>query len=159
MAATTAPARRTATAVPRRATTTTRRPDLRVVDPRPWRIRRGVVVVAALVFVFGALLASAVFHALLAQGQQRLDHLNSQVSDAQQTYDRQRLEVDRLSAPDRIVSRAEQLGMVTPTTVETITPAPGTGAEIADVPGDNTPAPADANTGYATVKPYLGTDR
>lgn len=154
-----APARRTTSVAPRRAGTTARRPELRVVDPRPWRVRRGVVVVVALVLVFGALLASAVFHALLAQGQQRLDHLNSQVSQAQQTYDRLRLDVDRLSAPERIVSKAQQLGMVTPSTVETITPAPGTGADIGDVPGGNAPAHADANTGYATVKPYLGTDR
>lgn len=153
------PARR---AVPQRAPhREQRRPDLRVVRSRTRarRPRRGVIVGGALVVVFGALLASAVFHALLAQGQQRLDHTDQKVSQAQDRYDRLRLELDRLSAPARIVNEAHRLGMVQPDSVQTVTPPPGAGEAVPDVAGAVSSDPALTGTGYTTVKPYLGADR
>jgi cell division protein FtsL len=116
-------------------------------------------VVLSIGIVFGALLASAVFHALLAQGQQRLDRVDQQVTQAQQDYDRLRLNVDRLSAPERIVSEAERLGMVAPGKVQPITPAAGAGASVPNVPGVDAPTSGQGTTGYTKVKPYLGVDR
>lgn len=137
------------------------RPELRVVG-RPGSRRWGRVAVAlAVVVVFGALLASAVFHALLAQGQQRLDRLNEHVSQAQGRYDDLRLMVDRLSAPERVVARAQQLGMISAKDIRPLTPAPGAASRLplgAGTGGNDAPSGpgADSSTGYRRVKPYLG---
>lgn len=108
--------------------------------------------------VFVALLASAVFHALLAQGQQQLDHLDQQINQAEQRYDQLRLQVDLLSAPARIVSEASRLGMVTPAQVQPVTPPPGAASEIAGggSSGANDQTTNDTITGYQAVKPHLG---
>ncbi len=116
------------------------------------------MICAGLLFVFGSLLASAVFHALLAQGQQRLDRLDHRVSVAQQRYDQLRLQLDQLSAPQRIIDEATKLGMVAPADVQTITPPPGSGYDKGDR-NDAAATQAAANTDYTAVKPYLGTDR
>ena len=154
---TAAPAR-TRTA-PQRTPSRPARPELRVVDRRRRRPRRGLVVVGSMIVVFTALLATTAFHALLAQGQQNLDRTNAKVTAAQQRYDQLRLEVDQLSAPDRIVSEAENLGMVTPSKVQPITPAPGAGATVPNVPGADGPSASSGSSDYPAVKPYLGVDQ
>lgn len=150
-----------ATAVPvrRHAPARETRPDLRIVGRRRRRPSRGAVLIIAMTVVFCALLASAVFHALLAQGQQQLDRTDRHVNTAQQRYEKLRLQVDDLSSPQRIVSAAQNLGMITPDKVETITPAPGSGAAVPNVPGVDAPPTGDANAGYTAVKPYLGSDQ
>ncbi|MFN8035897.1 MAG: hypothetical protein U0V73_08190 [Acidimicrobiia bacterium] len=75
---------------------------------------RAVVMLTGLVSV-ALLLAGVSLHVKLAESQFRLDHLNARVSAEQLRYERLRLEVAQLSAPDRIVSTAkQQLGMVQP---------------------------------------------
>jgi cell division protein FtsL len=136
------------------------RPELRVVQAPARRYRtRAVVAGLAIVVVFVALLASAVFHALLAQGQQRLDKINQNVATQQEQYEHLRYQVAQLSAPQTIVGEATDLGMVQPTERTLLTP-PATAANPAA--GDATAsrgAGASPWAIYTQLKPYLGSGR
>lgn len=71
-------------------------------------------------------LALVYFHVILAQRQFAIDHLQSQVQQAQSSYQQQRLDVAELGSPAHIVATAEgQLGMVQPANVTYLTPAGG----------------------------------
>jgi cell division protein FtsL len=89
---------------------------LRVVAPGE-RARRRLtpklgVVLTGLVFVM--LFAIATAHTLLVQNQIRLDDLDAQLSTEQARYQELRKEVAEMESPARIVSAAEELGMVAP---------------------------------------------
>jgi hypothetical protein len=77
------------------------------------------------------------FHVVLAQRQFTLDRMNSQVQQAQATYQDRRLQVAGLQSPQHIISTAEgQLGMWQPSNVTYLDPsgggsAQGTGASLA----------------------------
>jgi len=125
---------------------------LRVVAEPRRRSRRRVLSFFVLVAFFVILFGTATFHVRLVTGQQRLDRLDRQAEAAQAKYDRLRLDVDRLSAPDRIVARARALGMVEagdPTWL-----GPGSAA-ITDGDGHGDSALHD----YLDVKPYLKDDQ
>ncbi len=125
---------------------------LRVVAPPPRRGHRRLLSFFVLVGFFVILLGTATFHVRLVTGQQRIDRLDRQAEAAQAEYDRLRLDVDRLSAPDRVVARARALGMVDaqdPTWL-----APGSPA-ITDG-GDHGGAGLQD---YLDVKPYLKDDK
>ena len=95
--------------------TTPTRADLRLVQAAKKRSRsRQLVGALALVIMFSALLASAVFHSVLVAGQQRLDRLDQRVAKSQQELDRSQLQVAELSSPSRIVAAAKRSGMVVP---------------------------------------------
>jgi cell division protein FtsL len=65
-------------------------------------------------------------HALIAENQFKLDRLQDQATVVQARYEKLRLQVAQLEAPDRIVAVAEgRLGMRQPGSV-TYLPAPGT---------------------------------
>lgn len=51
------------------------------------------------------------FHVMLAQSEFQLDRLSRQTAVAQRRYEQARLIAAQLGAPDRIVARAETLGM------------------------------------------------
>jgi len=88
-------------------------------------------------------------HALIAQDQFQLDRLQAQVSAAQTSYEKLRLQVAQLEAPARIVSVAEShLGMRQPGSI-TYLPAPVTSQ------GTVTARYGDAD--WPVVKPYLST--
>jgi cell division protein FtsL len=91
-----------------------------------------------------------VLHVMVAQGQLELDHLNRQTTVAQQQYERLRLEVAQLSAPSRIATRAQQLGMVPggPSTFVTVPDASGPAAQS---------TPSNSTEDYQKVKPHLET--
>jgi len=77
------------------------------------------VAAAAAVLVFG--LVS--FHVILSQGQLGLDRLEAQVAKEQARYQRLRLHVAELEAPDRVVTVAQdRLGMVPAPEVVYLTP-------------------------------------
>jgi hypothetical protein len=60
----------------------------------------------------------------MAQGQETLDHLRVQTSDAQVADAKLRLEVAQLESPARIVSVAEQrLGLAPPDSIKYIAPS------------------------------------
>jgi hypothetical protein len=164
--AATVPARRP---VNRRATTVAprsrpqpqpqRRPDLRLVDDarlsaaarrRRARLVMGVVAVVTT----GCLFALAACNAMLVSGQGRIDHLQTEVREAQARYSANRLKVAELESPDRIVRVAQQrLGMVPPPGVKYLSPS----ESVADEVGRPvTPAQTDeGGRPWATVKPYL----
>jgi cell division protein FtsL len=160
------PATRRSVAVPQpqwTPATRERRPQLRVVDePTRRRLSLGVVTTLVVGAVFAVLFGLVVFHTLLLQNQQKLDHLNTQVSDAQGKYQSLRLQVAQLEAPQRIIDVATQkLGMVPPDGTTYLTPAAGSGASTnaGANQGDpsTTAAPShDEAAAWPLVKPYLG---
>jgi len=125
---------------------------LRVVDERAAKrerqVRRGIVLfgLVSVVSVF----VVVVLHVMVAQGQLQLDRLNRETTGAQQQYERLRLEVAQLSAPSRIATRAQQLGMVPggPSTFVTVPDASGPAAQS---------TPSSSTEDYQKVKPHLET--
>jgi cell division protein FtsL len=107
------------------------------------------------VLTVGTIFGAAIFHVLLIQSEFRLDHLNKEAAKEKTRYEKLRLDVAQLSAPERIVATAQQrLGMVVPPQVAYLmAPAP-TDAATPDDPA----APSLAG-GWAEVKPHLGTPR
>jgi cell division protein FtsL len=150
-------------------------PDLYVVEPRvdhaARRLRRvRLTAVLAGCFVSAVLFGLVGVHVMLAQGQFRLDRLNARSAVEEAKYQRLRLEVDQLEAPQRIVATAEgKLGMVPPAAVRYLTPASRlTSATPAGV-GRPAPVPAPppaptlaAGAGprdWAAVKPRMVTSQ
>jgi cell division protein FtsL len=139
-----------------------RRPQLRVVEkPATRRLNLGVVTTLVVGAVFAVLFGLVVFHTVLLQNQQKLDHLNTQVSDAQAQYQSLRLQVAQLEAPQRIIDVATQkLGMVPPDGTTYLTPAAGSGlsTNAGANQGDSTAADSsnDETAAWPLVKPYLG---
>ncbi len=135
--------------VPRRETPA-RRPHLRVVEApgRATRRRRRTVVLIGGVVVL-ALFTIVAFHAFLAQSQVAIDNLERKTAAAERAYEEARYEHARLSAPQRIVERAQALGLVAPA-------VPPTAITVEEAPA---PPDATSNTlrGSAEVKATLGT--
>lgn len=165
------PATRRSVAAPqprRTPATRERRPQLRVVDePTPRRLNLGVVTAVAVGAVFAVLFGLVVFHTVLLQNQQKLDHLNTEVSDAQGNYQSLRLQVAQLEAPQRIIDVAtHKLGMVPPDGTTYLTPAAGSGASTdgashagasqGDASNDTAAPSNDEAAAWPLVKPYLG---
>ena len=110
---------------------------------RPLRLALWTTAVLTVGTIFGA----AAFHVLLVQSQFRLDRLNHEAAEQQQRYENLRLEVARLSAPERIVAAAqERLGMVAPPDVSYL---------MAPAPTPGGPAVPSLAGGWSEVKPYL----
>lgn len=129
---------------------------LRVVPPnrgarRALRIspRAGVLLT---ILLFVALFGVAVSHALLIEGQARVDDLDQQVAAEQARYEELRREVAELEAPQRILGEATgKLGMVPagdPAWLSPDEPAP-----TDELPDD--PPPESPDTSAARVKRYL----
>lgn len=124
------------------------RRHLRVVAKPRLRHSRRLLATAALVVMFAVLLGTVAFHVRLVKGQQHIDQLNRQAQQAQDTYNGLRVEVDRLSAPERIIANARKLGMVPADNPVWLAPSSGVGK---DTVGANDPSVRD----YLDVKPYL----
>lgn len=106
-------------------------------------------------------------HVVIAEAQFRIDQLQGQASAAQARYERLRLSVAELGAPERIVSVAEAHGMRQPGS-ETYLPAPATAQPARPRPAkalptgeasaSELPQAVQAPSGDAdwpAVKPYL----
>jgi hypothetical protein len=149
-------------------------PDLRVIEPREDRAGGRRRRIRFALFGAGSFVAVVVFglvgvHVVLAQNQFRLDRLNTTAAGEEARYQRLRLQVDRLEAPQRIVATAEgRLGMVPPAGVIYLTPSPpvtspSPAAGGAPVEGGPTSAPASSTPSttipavgdWAAVKPQL----
>jgi cell division protein FtsL len=103
------------------------------------------------VLTVGTIFGAAAFHVLLVQSQFRLDRLESKASAEQQRYERLRLEVSRVAAPERIVEEAKQrLGMVVPPAVSYL---------LAPAPVGDDPSAAPLERGWSKVKPNLDAKR
>jgi hypothetical protein len=92
-----------------------------------------------------------VFHVVLAQSQLELDHMSNEIAKAQQTYEKRRLAVARLSAPERIIDEARRLGLALPADPPIYLTVPG-----APVPEGDATAPSTATSDWKVVKPHLG---
>jgi cell division protein FtsL len=130
---------------------------LRVVPPaRPSRglgvkltPRAGVILT---VLVFAGLFCVAASHALLIQGQAKVDELDQQVAAEQARYEELRREVAELESPQRILGEATgELGMVT--AGDPVWLSPDEPAPTDDLP-ENEP-PESPDTSAARVKPYM----
>ena len=127
---------------PPRAQIIERRRKRRVAAQRQWRLALSITALLSVIAIFGA----AVFHVMLVQSEFRLEKLDAQATAEQQRYEKLRLEVARLGAPERIVAAAQQrLGMVPPAQVTYITAA---------APSDDTDARPAIGI-WSEVKPYL----
>lgn len=93
-----------------------RRDHLRVVPPpsaRPARRRHtGAIVVVAMGLLFASLLASAIFHGLLASGQTHLDQLDAELQEERTALAQEQMELAHLRSPERIAAEAAAAGMV-----------------------------------------------
>lgn len=146
----------------RRRAGTTGRPPLRVLDraaPARSRYDRRHLRLVAGGLLFAAMLAGNVaVHAQTTQGQFELDRLQTTASQRQARYQQLRLQVAELEAPQRVVARARQLGMVEPDRVTYLTPTASTlaGGPVAgqSPPPASTPE-AQAARSWAAVKPHL----
>jgi cell division protein FtsL len=119
--------------------------------PAPDRPLR-LALLAGAVLTVGTIFGAAVFHVLLIQSEFRLDHLNKEAAKEQASYEKLRLDLAQLSAPERIVATAKQrLGMVVPPQIAYLM-APAAPSATPDDPA----APSLAG-GWAEVKPHLGT--
>lgn len=143
---------------------------LRSVEPtRRRRRRRGpaVPVLVATGIVIVALFALAFMHALLINGQLRLDEARRQIEiEAEEVRVRQ-LEVAQLEAPDRVLDAArDRLGMVVPDEVGYLLPVgvdsavdePVRVAPATVPPTTAAPAPAPPSTDDASSGTDTGTD-
>jgi cell division protein FtsL len=164
MSATTAPQR--ASQLPSRAPRPrpAERPNhLRVVAPSDRARRRltpgmAVLLTAAL---FVTLLAVAVSHTVLVQGQVRLDDLDAQLVEEQARYQQLRTQVAELESPTRIVQAANEMGMVTPDDLQYLQPPAPDVSTVGPTTGDDNEPVADPTVGgapdrtWADVKPLL----
>ena len=124
--------------------------------PAPDRPLRLALLVTAVLTV-GTIFGAAIFHVLLIQSEFRLDQLNKEAAKEQARYEKLRLDVAQLSAPERIVATAQQrLGMVVPPQVAYLmAPAPQDPGSKGAEPDD--PAAPSLVGGWEEVKPHLGT--
>lgn len=147
-----------------------RRPErarhLRVVGPRERTRRRltpaaGIALTAAL---FVTLFAVAVAQTVLVQEQMRLDDLDSKLTTEQARYQELRTAVAELESPERVVTAAEELGMVSPADLVYLQPSsPDPTTTAADgstdagaVAGSGGAGLArDANGSWSEIKPLL----
>jgi len=129
---------------------------LRVVAPSE-RVRRrltpgmAVLLTAAM---FATLLAVAVAHTVLVEGQVRLDGLDSQLVDEQARYQELRTEVAQLSSPERIVHAANEMGMVTPDDLQYLQPPAPDASTVGPTTGDDDEPAADPTVGAETDRPW-----
>ena len=132
---------------------------LRVVDPAATaarRDRRRLAVIAGSLLFAATLAGNVGVHAQTTQGQFELERLEATTRQRQGDYQELRLQVAELEAPQRILARARQLGMIEPARVTYLTPTSKTSTPVR--PGDAAPEAASTNEaaqGWVDVKPHL----
>ena len=111
--------------------------------------------------VFATLLAVAVAHTVLVEGQVRLDELDSQLVQEQARYQELRTKVAQAESPERIVQAANDMGMVTPDDLRYLQPPAPDSSTVGPTTGDDDEPAADPTVGaqpdrpWADVKPLL----
>jgi cell division protein FtsL len=137
-----------ATAPQRREPTTreTPRPALRVV-PRPRGRGVGVVVFLATTALFASLFGLAVFHTMLVQSQSDLDELDAEITEAEATTEQLRLRIAQNESPERILDRAEDIGMTPAEDTVVLDATAGEGDAGGEAPEGSAPDSATADDG------------
>jgi hypothetical protein len=138
-----------------------RAPHLRVVDRdavrRERRVRRAVLPFA--VVSVASIFTAVAFHAFLAQSQFELDRLGRRTVAAQRRYEQDRLVVATRAAPEQIVKRARELGMVPAASVRYLSPPPPEGGQASAASAASEASGADTSSTLAQqwgkVKPHL----
>jgi cell division protein FtsL len=97
--------------------------------------------------LFATLLAVAVSHTVLVQGQVRLDDLDAQLVAEQARYQVLRTKVASLESPDRIVEAAEAQGMVIPDDLVYLQPSAPDASAVGPTTGDDSEPGADPTVG------------
>ena len=136
---------------------------LRVVAPSDRARRRLTPGMAVLVSaaMFAVLLAVAVSHTVLVEGQVHLDDLDSQLVQEQARYQELRTQVAQSESPERIVQAANEMGMVTPDDLRYLQPPAPDSSTVGPTTGDDDEPAADPTVGaepdrpWADVKPLL----
>ena len=110
-----------------------RKPNLEVVpaagrSARARRISRRAMIATGILAALATPFSLVLVHVELTTNQLRLTSLQTHADQAQRDYEKLRLQVAQLESPARIVATAQQLGMVTPTTIHYLTASPGSGA-------------------------------
>ena len=142
--------------IARPAKRATGRPHLEIVvpgraTPAARRRRARAIAVMASVIVGVALFGLVAANVVLTQHQFALETLERKAAAEQARYERLRLQVAELEAPERIVATAqERLGMVPPASVTYLSPT-GPSSRAADTSGADATAPGT----WARVKPHL----
>lgn len=149
-----APSTRHAPSSPR-PVRTRRAATLRVVDAaaqrRTRRVRR--VLAGFVVTVVVSLVAAVCFHVVVAQTQIEIEELEGQVAAEQHRYEQLRLLVAASSSPERISTRARELGMVVPTEPMSVVAVPTDAAAPPGAPADSTGTTLAES--WPKVKPHL----
>jgi len=125
---------------------------LRVVAPSE-RARRRLTPGMALLLtaaIFATLLAVAVAHTVLVEGQVRLDGLDGQLVEEQARYQQLRTQVAELESPTRIVQAAQEMGMVTPDDLKYLQPPAPDASTVGPTTGDDDEPGADPTVGEET---------
>jgi hypothetical protein len=101
-----------------------------------------------------ALVLAVVFHVVLAQRQMQLDQLNEKITQAQRTYEENRLRESMLSSPQHVISEGQRLGLVMPA-------EPATFLTVPDAPTPGATANDSSTTiaEYGKVKQELGSEQ
>ena len=128
-----------------------------------WAIANGLPTpLFPLALVGGGLLFAAVLggnvavQAQTTQGQFELERLQATARQRRAAYQQLRLRVAELEAPQRIVGRARQLGMVEPAAVTYLSPTAATSAAgPPTAPEPDRASPSEAAQGWADVKAHL----
>jgi cell division protein FtsL len=116
------------------------------------RLRRRVVALTGLLLALAPVFGLVLVHVSLTTNQERLTLLQRQATAAQQTNVRLRLQVAELESPARIVSRAQQLGMVAPPSILYLAAAPDGAATPSPTPAPPVTTPAASIAGLAASK-------
>jgi cell division protein FtsL len=114
------------------------------------RVRRRLTPATAVLLtaaLFAILLAVAVAHTVLVQGQVRLDELDAQLSTEQARYQELRREVAELESPDHVVAAAREQGMVTPGDLQYLQPTAPDRSAVGPVTGDDDEPDTDPAVG------------
>ncbi len=143
-------------AAPRRDPAPTARPTLHAVPDGAWRqrrrrLRRRLVATTGLLLALVPVFGLVMVHVNLTTKEARLAALQRRITAAQQANVQLRLQVAQLGAPDRIVSRAQALGMVPPPSVLYLTGVPDGPATSAS-PSTPVTTPAASISGLAATK-------
>jgi hypothetical protein len=94
------------------------------------------------------------FHVLLAQSEFQYSELSRRTGEARRAYERARLTVAELGAPERIVARAEALGMVLADDIRVVNAPPGVASPAIGGAGLGS-TPAAPSIDWEKVKPHL----
>jgi hypothetical protein len=99
------------------------------------------------ILALGAIFTAVAFHVVIAQGQLTLDRLERRTEAAEQRYRSARYAYDRLAAPDQVLTRAAELGLVAPEDPPVVVAATGPLPEAA--------TQRSTLAGWKDVKPSL----